>query len=149
MADEYSLVLIDNPENKFNGNDQEIIELSDSPCKIRNYNTKVKHEAVSKAESEIIHNDVIVHGKDTISISSDDSESVTDIEEEGFYENDISPKFKATEDITFRGSKKYINPDIFNIPVIKPNSVPDDINDLVEYEVPIQETLANCKGLRP
>ena len=29
------------------------------------------------------------------------------------------------------------------------NSVPDDINDLVVYEVPIQEKLANCKGLRP
>ena len=47
-----------------------------------------------------------------MSISYDDSESVTDIEEEGFYENDITPKFKATEDIIFRGSKKYINPDI-------------------------------------
>ena len=44
MADEYSLVLTDNnPENsKFNGNDQEKIELIYSPCKIGNYNTKVK-----------------------------------------------------------------------------------------------------------
>ena len=89
IADEYSLVLTDNPENKFNGNDQEIIELNDSPCKIGNYNTKVKYEAVSKAEPEIIHNDLIVHSKDTISISSDDSGCVTDIEEEGFYKNDI------------------------------------------------------------
>ena len=89
IADEYSLVLTDNPENKFNGNDQEIIELNDSPYKIGNYNTKVKYETVSKAEPAIIHNDIIVHSKDTISISSDDSECVTDIEEECFYENDI------------------------------------------------------------
>ena len=50
MADEYSLVLTGNPENKFNRNDQEIIELNDSPCKIGHYNTKVKYEIVSKAE---------------------------------------------------------------------------------------------------
>ena len=55
---------------------------------------------------------MIVCSKDTMSISYDDSESVTDIEEEDFYENDITSKFKATEDIIFRGSKKYINPDI-------------------------------------
>ena len=50
MADEHSLVLTDNPNNVVNGNDQEIIELSDSPCKIGNYNTKVKYEGVSKTE---------------------------------------------------------------------------------------------------
>ena len=91
----------------------------------------------------------MLYSKETISIPSDDNESITDIEEEGFYDNDITSKFKSTENIIFCGSKKYISPDIFNIPVIKLNSVPDDINDLVVYEVPIQETLANCKGLRP
>ena len=55
MADEHSLVLTDNPNNAVNGNDQEIIELSDSPCKIGNYNTKVKYEGVSKTEQW--HND--------------------------------------------------------------------------------------------
>ena len=48
----------------------------------------------------------ILHSKETIAISSDDSGSITDIEEEGFYDNDITSKFKATEDIIFRGSKK-------------------------------------------
>ena len=91
----------------------------------------------------------MVHSKETISISSDNSESVTGIEGKGFYENYIIPKFNATEDMYFAVQKKYINPDIFNIPVIKLNSVPDNIDDLVVYEVPIQETLANCKGLRP
>ena len=76
LADEYSLVLTDNPENKFNGNDKEIIELSDSSCKFGNYKTKVKYQAVSKTEPEIIQNDIIVHSNDTISISCDDSESV-------------------------------------------------------------------------
>ena len=50
MADEHSLVLTDNPNNVFNGNNQEIIELSDSPYKIGNYNSKVKYEGVSKTE---------------------------------------------------------------------------------------------------
>ena len=118
-------------------------------CKVGNYNTKVKYGAVSKTEPEIIHNDIIVHSKDTTSILSDDSESVTDIEEEGFFDNDITSKFKATEDIVFCGSKKYISPDILKTPVIKLNFLPDDINDLVVYEVPVQETLANYKGLRP
>ena len=76
MADEYSLVLTDNPENKFNGNDKEIIELSDSSRKFGNCKTKVKYQAVSKTEPEIIQNDIIVHSNDTISISCDDSESV-------------------------------------------------------------------------
>ena len=173
MPDEYSLVLTGSPKYVFNGNDQDINELNDSPCKVGNYNAKVKYGVVSKTEPEIIHNDIILHrlctimslwiisgsvfetdpyftiSKETISISSDDNESITDIEEEGFCDNDITSKFKATEDIIFRGSKKYINPDIFNIPVIKLNSVPDDTNDLFVYEVPIQETLANYKGLRP
>ena len=149
MADEHSLVLTDNPKNAFNGNDQDIIELSDSLCKVGNYNAKVKYGAVSKTESEIIHNDMMLYSKETISIPSDDNDYITDIEEEGFYDNDITSKFKSTEDIIFCGSKKYISPDIFNIPVFKLNSVPDDINDLAVYEVPIQETLANCKGLRP
>ena len=140
------LLLTYNPKNVFNWNDQDRVELSDSPCKVGNYNTKVKYGAVSKTELEIIHNDIIVHSKDTISISSDDNDSV--IKEEVFCDNDITLKFKGTEDITFRGSKKYINPDIFNIPVMKLNSVPDDINNLVVYEVPVQETLANCKSLR-
>ena len=69
-------------------------------------NAKVKYGAVSKTEPEIIHNDIILHSKETIAISSDDSGSITDIEEEGFYDNDITSKFKATEDIIFRGSKK-------------------------------------------
>ena len=142
-------MLTDKPKNVFNGNDQDIIELSDSPCKFGNYNAKVKYGAVSKTEPEIIHNDIIFHSKKTISISSDDYGSITDIEEERLYDNDITSKFKATEGIIFCGSKKYINPDIFNIPVIKLNSVPDDINDLVVYEVSIQETLVDCKGLRP
>ena len=80
--------------------------------------------------------DIIVHSKETISISFEDNESITNLEEEDLYDNDITSKLKATEDIIFRGSKKYINPDNFNIPVIKLNSVPDDINDLVVYEVP-------------
>ena len=54
MADEYSLVLTDNPKNVFNGNDQDIIELSDSLCKVGNYKAKVKYGAVSKTEPEII-----------------------------------------------------------------------------------------------
>ena len=78
--------------------------------------------------------DIKVHSKEIISISSEDNESITDLEEEDFYDNDITSKPKATEDI-FRGSKKYINPDNFNISVIKLNSVPDDIKDLVVYEV--------------
>ena len=69
-ADEYSSVLTNNPENVVNGNDQEIIEISDSPCKIGNYHTKVKYETVSKTEPEIIHNDVIVHSKDTANFFS-------------------------------------------------------------------------------
>ena len=69
-------------------------------------NAKVKYGSVSKTEPEIIHNDIILHSKETIAISSDDSGSITDIEEEGFYDNDITSKFKATEDIIFRGSKK-------------------------------------------
>ena len=105
MADEHSLVLTDNPKNAFNGNDQDIIELSDSLCKVGNYNAKVKYGAVSKTESEIIHNDMMLYSKETISIPSDDNESITDIEEEGFYDNDITSKFKATEDFIFRGSK--------------------------------------------
>ena len=32
----------------------------------------------------------MVHSEDTIPISSDDNESVTDIEEEDFYDNDIT-----------------------------------------------------------
>ena len=148
MADEYSLVLTDKPKNVFNGNDQDIIDLRDSPCKVGNYNTKVKYRAVSKAEPKIIQNDIIAHSKDTISISSDDNESVTDIDEERFCDNDITSKFKAIEDIIFRDCKKYMDLYIFNILFIKLNSTPDDINDLAVYEVPIQETLANCKGLR-
>ena len=148
MADEYSLVLTDKPKNVFNGNDQDIIDLRDSPCKVGNYNTKVKYRAVSKTEPKIIHNDIIAHSKDTTSISSDDNESVTDIDEEGFCDNDITSKFKAIEDIIFRDSKKYMDLYIFNILFVKLNSTPDDINDLAVYEVPIQETLANCQGLR-
>ena len=72
MADEYLLVLTDDPKNVFNGNDQDIIELSDSPCKVGNCNAKVRYGAVSKTEPEIIHNDMILHSKKTISISSDD-----------------------------------------------------------------------------
>ena len=54
MADEYSLVLTDNPKNVFNGNDQDIIELYDSLRKVGNYKAKVKYGAVSKTEPEII-----------------------------------------------------------------------------------------------
>ena len=54
MADEYSLVLTDNPKNVFNGNDQDIIKLSHSPCKVGNYKAKVKYGAVSNTEPEII-----------------------------------------------------------------------------------------------
>ena len=111
-------MLIDNPKNVFNENDPDKIELSNSPCKVGNYDKKVKHVAVSKTEPEIIRDDIIVHSKDTISISSDDNKSVTDIEAESFYDNDITSKFKITEDIIFLGSKKYINPDIFNIPLL-------------------------------
>ena len=68
-------------------------------------------------------NDIIFHSKGTISIPSDDNESVTDSEKEYFHDNDKTPKSKATEDIIFPGSKKYINPDIFNLPVIKLSSV--------------------------
>ena len=75
--------------------------------------------------------------------------SVTDIEEDGIRDNSRNLKFKATEVIIFHGSKKYINPDIFNIPFIKLSTVPDDINDLVVHEVPIQETLVKCQGLWP
>ena len=98
-------MLTDKPKNVFNGNDQDIIELSDSPCKFGNYNAKVKYGAVSKTEPEIIHNDIIFHSKKTISISSDDNGSITDIEEERLYDNDITSKFKATEGIIFCGSK--------------------------------------------
>ena len=110
-------MLIDNPKNVFNENDPDIIELTNSPCKVGNYDTKVKYGAVSKTEPKIIRDDVIVHSTDTISISSDDNESVTNIEAESFHDNDITSKFKTTEDIIFLGSKKCINPDIFNIPL--------------------------------
>ena len=62
-----------------------ICELSDSLYKI-GLCAKVKCEAVSKTETEIILNAIRVHSKDAI--SSDDSESVTDIKEKGFYNND-------------------------------------------------------------
>ena len=41
-------------------------------------------------EFQRLNNDTMVHSKETIPISSDDNESVTDIEEEDFYDNDIT-----------------------------------------------------------
>ena len=41
-------------------------------------------------EFQRLNNDIMVHSEDTIPISSDDNESVTDIEEEDFYDNDIT-----------------------------------------------------------
>ena len=56
------------------------------------------------------------------------------------------------QEVNYRGNRRYINPDVFhNVDHIKSSSVPDGIDGIKIYVVPMEEngTFKNCKGGRP
>ena len=93
---------------------------------------------VSILSPQSVEENVAVELEDDVSVNSDD-----DFEHPP--QNVIGKSVVA-----FRGGKRYIDPSVFDdVEVAKVDVVPDDIDDLTVYEVPIKSNLGNCKGLRP
>ena len=73
-----------------------------------------------------------------------DDESLTESE------SDSQSMPHEIDAIKIRGGKTYINPRIFDqMDVIKSDKVPDDVDGICKYEIPIGDSLNNCKGCRP
>jgi len=65
-------------------------------------------------------------------------------------ESDIDKSIENISQLRRASGKIYINPQVFeSVLPIKIDSVPDDINGLIVYEVPLLKSLRNCKGARP
>ena len=128
------------PENLTNHSQISPIAITDSPEKSRAINQQVNTSMVKREVSfgEFQKNSAT---QITLNIESD-----SDIDTEEAFEDERS----VLNIVSYRGSKKYVNPEIFGAIIPKPcSSVPENIDGLEIYKVPIQETLRNCKGLRP
>ena len=113
----------------------EILRFSEN--KIDSSNSKVKNE-LKKSNRELTY--------EILKFSEDESESsdlCNDTEED---------TYDTQEEISFRGRRKYINPNVFaDLEPEKRSAVPMDIDGVCIFTVPMLKngSLNNCKGGRP